>query len=387
MNIGLQYEAYKPDGVTMETYGVVNTQLWVVAYSLAGRNEESAKKLSEVHITIMQYSPLVLTCESSDYYGRILFPLVNELERKLRKLLYLAASISDNKKANEIIKQLEDIGFGEIFDLLFIDQNFISDMKKRINADSKSEFSGMGRYSKDEIESYLDSLVEHTLWDVILGENDVPTLRKRFRDVQFYRNVVMHARNIDNESFGKARYLFDKINKELNSAIGNHIGGSGGKPDERKQEVNKAIASAMVAMVLSPYLDALKDASALNISTQVSKVLAGMQPFSVDKAMSEIVRGIQFPTIQFLVGEAFKSIIQPLKGSLSIGEALKSVVANPSLLVMESFQRQINELTEATRLYQQQMVDGLNVSLLQDLNLKDESDYVGAENLETGSDD
>ncbi len=76
-----------------------------------------------------------------------------------------------------------------------------------------------------------------------------------------------------------------------------------------------------------------------------------------------------------------------LKGSLSIGEALKSVVANPSLLVMESFQRQINELTEATRLYQQQMVDGLNVSLLQDLNLKDESDYVGAENLETGNDD
>lgn len=43
-------EACKPDGVAVEISGIDNTQLWVAAYSLANKNEESAKKLSDVHI-------------------------------------------------------------------------------------------------------------------------------------------------------------------------------------------------------------------------------------------------------------------------------------------------------------------------------------------------
>jgi hypothetical protein len=321
-------EVYKPDGVSVDVYSIENTPLWTATYSLSSKNEESAKKLSEIHTTIMQYSPLVLLCESSEYYNRILFPLINELERNLRKLLYLVASISDNEKAKESIKQLEEKDLGDIFDLLFIDPNFILNMKKRINAEAKSEFNGKTKYSKGEIKSYLDSLVELTLWDAILGEKDVPTLRSYFRDVQTYRNDAMHAHNIGKELFGKARYLFDKINKELDSAIGNLIGTSEEKLVERKLEVNTAISSALVAMDLSAISDALKGVSlspaVLEMFSQMSKILEGIQPPSASSALAEAIKGLQLPTIHPSMAEALKGLT-PALNSPAIAEIIKGM--------------------------------------------------------------
>lgn len=382
-------EALRPDGITVEIFGIENTPLWIATFSLANKNEDSAKILSEVHTTIFQYSPLVLSCESSEYYNRILFPLVNELERKLRKLLYLAASISDNDKAKENVKQLEDRDFGEIFDLLFIDQNFILDMKKRINAEAKSEFNGRSKYSKGEITSYLDSLVEHTLWDTILSENDVPMLRSRFRYVQTYRNDVMHAHNIGKEHFGKARYLFDKINKELDSAIGKQIVASEEKPVEQKPEVNTAISSALAAMDLSAISDALKGASlsttVLEMSSQMSKVLEGLQPLGASTVLAQAVKGLQMPTIQPAISEVLKGLI-PTISNPAITEALRSATAFQSSPAMESIHRQMSQLSELMRPYQQmadilrpysalqESLRSITESLPHNLRLDDETD-------------
>ena len=333
-------EAYKPDGVAVEISGIDNTPLWVAAYSLSNKNEESAKRLSDVHTIVVQYSPLVLSCESSEYYNQILFPLVNELERKLRKLLYLAASISDDKKAKENIKQLEEKDFGEIFDLLFIDQNFITNIKKRINSEAKSEFNGMGRYSKEEVKAYLDSLEELPLWDSILGEKDVHTLRTRCRDVQSYRNDVMHAHNISKELFGKARYLFDKINNELDIAIGKRIRASEDNPDEQKPEVNTAISSAIAAMDLSALTDAFKNAlvspALIDMSSQMSKVLGRIPPFVANSAIVDYSA----------VTEALKSI-QPLKENPALAEALRNANAFLTSPALEKIRRQMSQLSEA----------------------------------------
>lgn len=312
-------EAYKPNGVTMEISSIENTPLWIVAYSRASKNEDSAKKLSDVHMTIMQYSPRVLSCGSSEYYNRILFPLVNVLERKLRKLLYLAASISDNEEAKGNIKQLEEKDFGEIFDLLFIDMNFINDMKKRINAEVKSEFNGRSKYSKDEIKSYLDSLVEHILWDTILSEKDVPTLRSRFRDVQTYRNDVMHAHNIGKELFGKAHYLFDKINKELDSAIGKLIRVLEEKPTEQKSKVNTAISSALAA----------------HSGVHNGASLAVLEGFlGASAVLAEAVKGIQSPTI-----------VWGSQISLAI-ESLRRQMCDDVLKPYNAFQESLRSITE-----------------------------------------
>lgn len=354
-------EAYRPDSVNVNISDIEKTPLWVVTFSVASKNEYSAKKLSEIHNVIMKYAPLVLSCESSEYYNRILFPLVNELERKLRKLLYLAASISDNDNAKESIRQLEEKDFGEIFDLLFIDQNFILNMKKRINADLKSEFNGMSKYSKEEIKGYLDSLEEHTLWDVILGEKYVPTLRSRFRDVQSYRNNVMHAHNISKEQFGKARYLFDKINIELDAAIGKLMGISEASPTEHKVDVNTAISSALAAMDLSALSDVFKNASQstalLEMSSQISKMLEGVQPLKGSTAFTEALHGMQLLSVQSSLTEALKSI-QPLNNNQVLAETLRNANVFQTSPAMENFRKQLSQLGEVMRPYQQ-MLDAL----------------------------
>ena len=354
-------EAYSPDSVSVDISNIEKTPLWTVTFSVPNKNEDSAKKLSEIHNMIMQYAPLVLSCESSEYYNRILFPLINELERKLRKLLYLAASISDNTNAKESIKQLEEKDFGEIFDLLFIDQNFILNMKKRINADLKSEFNGMSKYSKEEIKGYLDSLEEHTLWDVILGEKYVPTLRSRFRDVQSYRNNVMHAHNISKDQFGKARYLFEKINIELNAAIGKLIGVSEASPTEHRVNVNTAISSALAAMDLSALSDVLKNASQsialLEMSSQISKMLEGVQPLKGSTAFTEALHGLQLLSVQSSLTEALKSI-QPLNNNQVLAETLRNANVFQTSPAMENFRKQLSHLGEVMRPYQQ-MLDAL----------------------------
>jgi hypothetical protein len=211
--------------------------------------------------------------------------LVNELERKLRKLLYLAASISDNENAKENVKQLEEKDFSEIFDLLFIDQNFILDMKKRINAEVKSQFNGRSKYTKDEIKLYLDSVEEHALWDTILLKEDVPTLRSRFRDVQTYRNDVMHAHNIDKEQFEKARYLFDKVNKELDSAIDRLLQKKKIEQLKNTPTVSAAIKSTMQAQELSTISDIVQSLALIfNQKEDISGLL------SVTHDLVEVVR-------------------------------------------------------------------------------------------------
>ncbi len=330
-------EKYKPDNITVNISNLDNTQhLWVITFIHQGKNEESAKLLSDIHDDIMKYSPLVLSCESSEYYNRILFPLINGLERKLRKLLYLAASISGNGEAGKNIKELEKKDFGEIFDLLFIDQKFICDMKIRINADGKSEFSGMNKYSKSEIQSYLNSLSECPLWDEIIDDKQVQTLRKRFRDVQSYRNDVMHAHNINNMLFSKAHYLFKTINRELDCAIDNLIGNAKNETVEfkpAKPAVNTAISSALAAMNLS-ILEASK--SAMGSTAPLAQLLKQViQPVPINMALAEVLKNIQIPTIQ----PAFVEAIQK-------ASALQS---NPEIETMRKQMKQIDDLMRAYR--------------------------------------
>ncbi len=233
------------DNCTVDISDVKDTNLWIASFYISANDKNSANILSQIHQKIIQYSPIVLTCESSAYYNKVLYPLVNSLERALRQLLYLAASISQDDESKANINELESKDFGQIFDLLFIDTDFIKNIKKRVNADPKSEYKGFDRFSKEEILQFLQSSNENTLWDKILGPEAVPTLRKRFREVQTYRNDVMHAHNIDKEIYGKAYYLFTKINQELDEAIGNIIGNKDNLKVDITENINLALANAL----------------------------------------------------------------------------------------------------------------------------------------------
>lgn len=186
----------------------------ILSISMTGENEDSAKILSKIHDEILEvHEFVVLSNGSSEYFNKSLFPHINEFERKLRKLLYLAAVLSENGKVSGIdnIKDLEQKELGPIFDALFTDREF----------NSKTRMLGKDvswQYSKKWIIGYIESLDEITLWNQLLG-NNVKELSSNYIEVKDFRNDVMHAHDINYSSYMKIKERFKKINLEIDSLL------------------------------------------------------------------------------------------------------------------------------------------------------------------------
>lgn len=72
---------------------------------------------------------------------------------------------------------------------------------------------------KKEIVAVLQSITEDTVWNNLLGTEAVTSLSENFLTVKNYRNDVMHAHNIDTETYREAKKLFSEINGQLDSEI------------------------------------------------------------------------------------------------------------------------------------------------------------------------
>jgi len=206
---------YKPQNVDQDFADFKSTDCWMITYSVSGNSEDAARLLSDVNEYVLQaFNPVVLANGSAEYFNKMLFPIINEFERKLRKLLYLKSALNKDEKAQENIKDLEEKDLGTIFEFLFTDGDFVKAIRLKI----KSEITW--QFSKDEIINIIKKYQEHTLWDKLIGINSVPDLRNKYLCVKDYRNDIMHAHNINYQAFKEARLLFQKINKQLDSEIG-----------------------------------------------------------------------------------------------------------------------------------------------------------------------
>lgn len=194
-----------------------NSDCIIVKYVMSGENKESARELSAINDEIIEkYNPTVLSNESSAYFNKKLYPLFNEFERKLRKLLYLKSALSPQIKGVENIKDLEKKDFGTIFPMLFIDSEFANGVRQSMNGKS-------WQFTKRDILEIIQKISEHTLWENLIGKNSVPLLCSDFIKVKDYRNDVMHAHNMNTKSFNAAKNLMKKINEQLDTEIGSII--------------------------------------------------------------------------------------------------------------------------------------------------------------------
>ena len=188
----------------------------IIKFELKGNSLESAKILSKLNeIILTKYSPLVLINGSSAKFNEMLFPKFNEFERKLRMILYMKSTLSnEGDKYKEIIDHLETLELGPIFESLFTDEQFIKNVKSKVNEKSY-------RYTKKEIVETINDLNENTMWECLLGKNTVPSLVNNFNVLRKYRNDVMHAHNIDYEKYKESMILIEKVNLELTREIEN----------------------------------------------------------------------------------------------------------------------------------------------------------------------
>lgn len=274
-----------PDGVEQEIETIENSSNWILRYSMEGENEKTAKVLSRLNSDIVNtYNPLVLSNGCSAYYNKSLFPDINEFERKLRKLLYLASRLSENKEYITIIKDLEAKDFGEIFTLLFIDTNFVNNVKTKVNGQKGSS----GSFTRKEIIEIIQNIEEKTLWDELLQYECVPTLRKKFYEIKAYRNDVMHAHNMDYMGFNDARKLFRSANEEFDTAIGELIGAKEDNiPTFVVKDFNKILGNALQNQIdfsgLSDALSALYPPEIRDKWQNLGKVLNEQTKLSLGK--------------------------------------------------------------------------------------------------------
>lgn len=206
------------EDVDKELRDIPNKDIKILSLSIKGENEVSAKTLSKYHDEILVKLPLtILSNESSQYFVKALFPAVNDFEYKLRKMLFLESSLSlTNAKDLTFIEKLEEQTLNAIFEFLFTDENFNENVRKKIG--DKETGSKPRRFSKRQYAEMIATVEEKTIWNQLIGKR-VPVLNDKYLELQYARNDVAHAHNINSDIFNKHRNLFRIANQQLDSEI------------------------------------------------------------------------------------------------------------------------------------------------------------------------
>lgn len=228
-----------PEKITKEITEIENNECLILSLTVDDESEESAKLLDSFNKEIYDtYKPTILSNESSDYFEKTLYPLVNVFERKLRKLLYMASALHSDSKSKKVISDLETKELIDIFNMLFTDDSFTRSVRILVNNKNKL-------LTKNNLIEEIKNLDETFLWDDLIGGEYVKTLRKHYNEAKDFRNDVMHAHNINYEAFTSARVLFNKINSELDLAINELIGTKENNKDIVKPDFNEKIDAAL----------------------------------------------------------------------------------------------------------------------------------------------
>ena len=213
-NIKKNISDYKPEKASIKLYQVEKGKCWYAQISVNGSNEQAARDLSDIDMYVQEhFAVTLLRSDCSAYFTNKLYPLLSSFERTLRKLLYIFSAINNDDESPKNIKELEKKTIGQIFTMLFIDDAFVRSIKDSIKGANRDIFS------KDDILKLISSVDEKTVWDSLMGDDIVPTLRKNFQEVRSIRNNVMHAHNINWNKYENSRKLLRKIIKEMDTAL------------------------------------------------------------------------------------------------------------------------------------------------------------------------
>ena len=211
---------------------IPNTELLYFCIEIVGDNKDNARILSEINDILLEDDEIIVVSnEASEYFNKTLFPLINAFERKLRKLLYLATA--DNTNYKDKIQMLEKKDFGTIFGMLFVDEKFTQDTLKWMN-------SNKHLMSKEEILKYIKDHDEESLWSELFSKSDDDILKENYMLVKTIRNDVMHAHNINYETYSIAKKLFEQLNEQLDNQIDNC-----GIVESRKNQFNITLSEKL----------------------------------------------------------------------------------------------------------------------------------------------
>lgn len=303
-------------GFVPEIEPIKNSDCKIVKYISAGNSVEDAKSLSSVNETIMdKYKPTVLTNESSAYFNKRLYPLFNEFERKLRKLLYLKSALYKNKDDVKAIDNLEGMDFGELFELLFIDTKCMSETK---------DYVKKYKFSSASLIRHIREIEENTLWKKLFSDGAVSDFEGEYDTVRKHRNDVMHAHNVTYTNYKEALKLIQIINEELDSEIGKTIGLKESNQTAPNVDYNKVINETIASKKTVDYLNSIQGAYE-NYMTQIDESMPSISKESIEQ-INELAKYYNSP-------EAM---------------ALQRLAYSPEVIKMAEYQREMQDLVNSS---------------------------------------
>lgn len=200
-------------------YDIPGKDKFILTISRKSNDEVSARILSKFNNDVMSnYDLILLTNEFSEYFLNRLYPLIIELELKLRKLLKLVSSINTIENINDekkILKRLEEESLSRLFEFLFTDIDFNNQIRGLFkNNEELKDY----KVSKERYKKIIDEIDEKTPWNQLLG-NRASSLRDNYISIYEVRNEIAHAHQIDSFKFDKYSSLLKKTISELNDTI------------------------------------------------------------------------------------------------------------------------------------------------------------------------
>ncbi len=209
-----------------------DNSFWVVRYEVRTNNINDAKMLSCINGEIIgKYKPTVLSNESAQYFNKKLYDIVNKFERLLRKFLFLKVAQVKDEKCRSMVQNIEAKDFGDIYNILFVDNSYDKEVKKIMS----------NLHTKEDFLEAINTVEEKTVWSILVSDDSLSVIRDNFMQLKDYRNDVMHAHNIGYEVFEKANKLFSDANTQLEA------------------EINEIIEIPLMSEKSSDYADVLYD--------------------------------------------------------------------------------------------------------------------------------
>ncbi len=331
-NIKKDISDYKPEKASINLYQVEKGKCWYAQISVNGSNEQAARDLSDIDEYVRDhFAVTLLRSECSAYFTNKLYPLLSSFERTLRKLLYIFSAINNDDESAKNIKVLEKKTIGQIFTMLFIDDAFVSSIKDSIKGANRDIFS------KDDILKLISSVDEKTVWDSLMGDYIVPTLRKNFQEVRFIRNNVMHAHNINWNEYENSRKLLRKIIKEMETALDDVTIKE--SIATKKPSYNHTLSDALKAQV--PHIEGL---GALQTTLMDSYKLSPAYINRIQEAAKRAMPGIKRISEQAQETSRMLSDTPGLKAAQEQARMLSEIYRNSAIIEAQKQAAQISNI-------------------------------------------
>lgn len=119
--INNDFDMFRVDkNVSYEIKRIPNIEQFIIVFSIPKDDVFSARILSKVHTKISEdFAPIVLINQVSEFYISKLYPMVINLELRVKQLYIMASVLSENEdeKSKDIIQNIEQMTLGELLTL------------------------------------------------------------------------------------------------------------------------------------------------------------------------------------------------------------------------------------------------------------------------------